>query len=309
MAAQWEVRHDAAELRGKLGRHVAPKIPIHGRPVGEHDWRAATALAVFDRPRRQVHRPALAQRLADRHRNRHHAPIVNRLAIPFLGLLLLLSACSGSGAGTEAAATTQPTAPGSGPRIGAFVIVLENHSFDQVIGSPQAPFINGLARRGALFTRYFGLAHPSLPNYLAILGGSTFGIRSDCTGCKAKDPNLAGQLSDAGVSWRAYMEGMPEPCFTEAQHGAYAKRHNPFLYFPSILGQPELCDRVVPATRLPADERSDTLPAFGWLTPNLCHDAHDCPLRAADRYLAGVVPDLLRHLGPHGFLVLTFDEG
>jgi phosphatidylinositol-3-phosphatase len=204
---------------------------------------------------------------------------------------------------------TPPPADASGLQVDAFVIVLENHSFGQVIGNPDAPYINGLAGRGTLFTRYFGLLHPSLPNYLAILGGSTFGIRSDCTDCQAKDPNLAEQLSEAGVSWRAYMEGMPEPCYPGADHGSYAKRHNPFLYFPSVVSEADLCNQVVPAERLESDRRDGTLPAFGWLTPDLCHDAHDCPLREADQYLATVVPTVLPHLSRHGFLVLTFDEG
>jgi phospholipase C len=204
---------------------------------------------------------------------------------------------------------TPPPGNASGPKVDVFVVVLENHSIGQVIGNPDAPYINGLARRGTLFTRYFGLVHPSLPNYLAILGGSTFGIRSDCTDCRAKDPNLAEQLSQAGVSWRAYMEGMPEPCFTGAEDGTYVKRHNPFLYFPSVVSEADLCNQVVPAERLETDLRDATLPAFGWLTPDLCHDAHDCPLREADRYLAATVPTVLSHLGRHGFLVLTFDEG
>ena len=221
----------------------------------------------------------------------------------------MVASCGSSGGATDTGSQSAATAPVTGPRIDAFVIVLENHSFGQVIGSDQAPFINGLARRGALFTRYSAITHPSLPNYLAILGGSTFGIRSDCTDCRAQDPSLAGQLSDAGITWRAYMEAMPQPCFTGAQHGTYAKRHNPFLYFPLVVSTPALCNRVVPASRLVVDERQGTLPAFGWLTPDLCHDAHDCPIEDADDYLAGLVPTLLQHLSRHGFLVVTFDEG
>ena len=71
------------------------------------------------------------------------------------------------------------------------VIVLENRGYGEVVGNPDAPFLNRLARRGALATRYFALAHPSLPNYLGLLGGSTFGIRDDCADCVARGSNLA----------------------------------------------------------------------------------------------------------------------
>jgi phosphatidylinositol-3-phosphatase len=190
-----------------------------------------------------------------------------------------------------------------------FMIVLENREFGQVVGNSRAPYINRLARRGALATRYFAITHPSLPNYLAIIGGSTFGIRSDCTDCSARDPNLALQLDHAGISWRAYMEGMPQPCYRGASSGNYVKKHNPFAYFPSIAGDPARCANVVPGGRLDRDLERDSLASFSWITPDICQDAHDCGIGASDRYLATTVPKLLRDLGSDGFLVLTFDEG
>ncbi len=190
-----------------------------------------------------------------------------------------------------------------------FLIVLENHEYDAVAGSPEAPYINGLAARGALATNYHAIAHPSLPNYLALLGGSTFGIAENCTECVAPGSNLALQLSRAGIPWRAYMEGMPHPCFRGAEAGDYVKRHDPFMYFPTIAAEPRRCADVVPATRLDADLRRRTLPAFGWLSPGLCNDAHNCPIAVADRYLAALAPRVLKHLGPHGLLVVSFDEG
>jgi phosphatidylinositol-3-phosphatase len=190
-----------------------------------------------------------------------------------------------------------------------FVIVLENREYGQVVGNSRAPYINRLARRGALATRYFAITHPSLPNYLAIIGGSTFGIRSDCTDCSARDPNLALQLDHAGISWRAYMEGMPRACYRGAFAGNYVKKHNPFAYFPSIVGDPARCANVVPGGRLDRDLERGSLASFSWITPDLCQDAHDCGIGASDRYLATIVPKLLRDLGSNGFLVLTFDEG
>lgn len=189
------------------------------------------------------------------------------------------------------------------------LIVLENHEYDQVLGNPEAPYLNGLAQRGALATRYYAVAHPSLPNYLALLGGSTFGVTENCTGCRARGSNLALQLSRAGISWRAYMEGLPHRCFRGEGAGDYVKRHDPFMYFPSIADVPRRCAQVVPESRLDADLRRRSLPTFAWLSPDLCNDAHDCGVEVADRHLSKLVPRITRQLGAHGLLIVTFDEG
>jgi hypothetical protein len=220
-------------------------------------------------------------------------------------LLLVLVGCGSAGSATRPAATVErmPTAPRT------VIIVLENHEFDEVIGNRDVPFLNSLSRRGALASRYYAITHPSLPNYLAILGGSTFGIANDCTACVAPGPGLPEQLSESGVSWRAYMEGLPYPCFAGAEKGDYVKKHNPFMYFEGIAGDPARCRNVVPGTQLETDLRRHSLPAFAWFTPNLCHDAHDCGLEVADRAMANLVPRLQRQLGREGRLIVTFDEG
>jgi hypothetical protein len=203
------------------------------------------------------------------------------------------------------AADARPAA--AAPRFA--VIVLENHEFDEVIGSAEAPFLNRLARRGTLVSRYHAVDHPSLSNYLAMIGGSTFGIRETCTDCRAGGDNLAAQLTRAGISWRAYMEDMPRPCFEGATHDEYAKRHNPFMYFETISSVPSRCRNVVPATRLDEDLRANELPTFSWLSPDLCHNAHDCAIAVADHWLSRLIPRITRKLGPGGILVVTFDEG
>ena len=186
---------------------------------------------------------------------------------------------------------------------------MENKDYAQVIGSPSAPYVAGLARRYALATGYYGVAHPSLPNYLALAGGSTFGITSDCTDCTVSAANLVDELERRRISWRAYLEGMPAPCFTGASAGRYAKKHNPFVYFDDVAGNPKSCANVVPLTRLADDLRARRLPRFVWITPDLCHDTHDCDVATGDRFLAGLLPSLLRSLGPRGVLFLTWDEG
>jgi hypothetical protein len=187
---------------------------------------------------------------------------------------------------------------------------MENKEFGEVIGSSSAPFINGLARRYALAQGMYAASHPSLPNYLALTGGSTFGIESDCTGCNVNaSSNLATQLSAAHLSWKAYMEDLPHPCFTGASAGEYAKKHDPLVYYNDVRDNPRLCAHIVPLTQLAADERSSRLPTFVWITPNLCHDMHDCAISTGDHFLSSLVPALLRALGPHGLLFLTWDEG
>ncbi|HET9154234.1 MAG TPA: alkaline phosphatase family protein [Solirubrobacterales bacterium] len=97
--------------------------------------------------------------------------------------------------------------------------MLENREYEEVLGNPEVPYLQHLAEKGAVATNYYGVSHPSLPNYLALFAGSTFGITEDCTDCVVTGPNLATQLSRAGISWRAYMETMPEPCYSGATFG------------------------------------------------------------------------------------------
>jgi len=223
---------------------------------------------------------------------------------PWLAAVLLLIATLAGVTGSAIGATRNHR-----PASRVVLIVLENHEYGEVAGNPEAPYLNRLARRETLVTRYRALAHPSLPNYLALLGGSTFGISDDCTECSARGSNLALQLSRAGISWRAYMEGMPRPCFDGAQAGGYVKRHDPFMYFPSIAADPRRCANVVPTRRLRADLKRRSLPAFAWIGPDLCYSAHNCNIATADRHLSMLVPRIMRELGPDGTLIVTFDEG
>jgi hypothetical protein len=189
------------------------------------------------------------------------------------------------------------------------VIVLENHEYDAVIGSSEAPYLNALARQSVLLTQYHAVTHPSLPNYLALLGGSTFGITSDCTSCDAHGTNLVDQLESKGIGWEAYMEAMPEACFTGPGSGDYAKKHDPFMYFPDIRDRPARCARVVPFDRFSGDLAAGRVPSFAWITPDLCNDAHDCPLSTADGWLAKWVPKIFKGLSPSVAVIVVFDEG
>lgn len=186
---------------------------------------------------------------------------------------------------------------------------MENAEYGEVIGSASAPYINGLARRYGLETAGYAIRHPSLPNYIALSSGTTGGLESDCTSCTVHAVNLVDQLEAAGISWKAYLEDMPTPCFKGAASAGYAKKHNPFAYYPDVAENPARCAHLVGFAVLARDLREGRLPTYSWISPNLCDDGHDCALRTADRFLAATAPALLHELGPHGVLILTWDEG
>jgi hypothetical protein len=223
-------------------------------------------------------------------------------------LALATLALLGCGSGGSGAEPIGSAAAANGSHV--FVIVMENKEHDDVIGSPSSPYVTSLAHRYASAERYFGVAHPSLPNYFALTAGTTFGVHTDCTGCQQNGRSIADQLESAGVAWKAYMGGMPRACFTGAFSGQYAKKHNPFMYYRSVVADRKRCaSRVLPEGELAKDLRSSRLPAYSFLSPGLCDDSHDCSVAVGDRYLARTVPPILRALGPRGFLVLTWDEG
>jgi hypothetical protein len=214
-------------------------------------------------------------------------------------------------AGAKVTTSTVSGTPGSAlaPRdLRIAVIVMENKEASQILGNSKAPYLNRLAQENAYASRWYGIRHPSLPNYLALLGGSTFGVTENCADCIQDARSLPDQLDAAGLSWRAYMEGVPRPCFTGKSNGRYAKKHNPFVYFKPIVNDPARCARIVGIDQLAADEKAG-LANFVFITPDLCSDTHDCGVDTGDHFLARTVPPLLTALGPNGLLVVTYDEG
>jgi phospholipase C len=231
-----------------------------------------------------------------------------RLAVLALTAVVALVGCD-SGSGSSEPPPPKPSQVQRSKTSHVVVVVMENKERSDVMGASTAPYVNRLARRYASLPRMYGVRHPSLPNYLALIGGSTFGVHSDCSGCNQGATNLVDQLEGAGVSWKAYMEGMPRPCFPGTSSGRYAKKHNPFAYFTTITSDPARCAKVVPATRLKSDLAAGTLPQFVFITPDLCNDTHDCSVAHGDQYLSRLIPPLLGQLGPKGFLVLAWEEG
>jgi hypothetical protein len=190
------------------------------------------------------------------------------------------------------------------------IIVLENKGCEEVIGSPDAPYLNSLAERYAFPSRFYALQRPSLPNYLGLTSGTTFGLTANCTDCSFRGRNIVDQLERAHISWKAYMESMPAPCFRgPSAPDYYVKEHNPFLYYVNVASNPRRCRRVVPLDRLSKDLAAHTLPRYVWISPNNCHNMHSCPVRDGDLFLSRLVPPLLRAVGRRGVIFVTFDEG
>jgi phosphatidylinositol-3-phosphatase len=193
-----------------------------------------------------------------------------------------------------------------------FLIVMENHSYAEIIGNTaQAPFINQLARRYGLASNYFAVSHPSLPNYLALVGGDTFGITTDCTTCFVSAPNLpADRVAPMGRTWRAYMDAMPSTCFI-GDSSTYAQRHDAFIYFDDVRTTSE-CGNVVPFTTFADDLVSvETTANYIWITPNLCNDMHDCSISTGDAWLQTTVPTILNspaYTSQNSLLLITWDE-
>jgi hypothetical protein len=187
------------------------------------------------------------------------------------------------------------------------LVLFENKEVSSVVGSQSAPTFTAMANRYAQLTQYYGVGHPSLPNYLALVGGSTFGIHSDCTTCLVSGRNLADTLAAAHKTWKLYAEGLPRPGFTGAGAGRYAKKHAPFLYFRDVLSRRQRLRRIVPFAQLRRDIASRSLPDFSFVVPDLCHSMHDCDVATGDAWLRRLLPPLLRLRDTAVFVV--FDEG
>jgi phospholipase C len=207
-------------------------------------------------------------------------------------VLLLAAAAPALAADNLSPSSPLPASAAGVPQFAHIVIiVMENRGDSAIMGSASAPYINSLASSYTWFDNYSAVAHPSLPNYLALTGGDTFGITSDCQRCFVSGANLGDSLAGAGISGTAYMEDMPSACFL-GDSGEYVQKHDPWVYFDSVRTTGK-CQSVVPFSQLWTDLAGNHLPAYVWITPNSCHDMHDCSVATGDRWLANVVPQLL----------------
>ena len=206
-------------------------------------------------------------------------------------------------------ATPRPLVPNFGH---IAIIMFENKEFGSVIGNPQMPTYNRLAREYTLLTQYYAIRHPSLPNYIALTGGDTFGIDRNCEDCFINATSLPDLIEASGRTWKTYQEDMPEPCFLGSTN-LYAQKHNPYIYFDPIRLDPERCARtIVPLTALQTDIAANALPNFMFIKPNICNDSHDCSLDVSDAWLTNLLGTLIPGLDATGqtyFVAMLFEEG
>ena len=182
------------------------------------------------------------------------------------------------------------------------VVVEENHSFADIVGHTDAPYLNSLAGQGALFTQSFAVAHPSEPNYLALFSGSTQGVSDDSCPHTFTTPNLGAQLISAGFSFAGYSEDLPAPGSPVCSAGKYARKHNPWVNFPSVPASANL-----PFSSFPADYA--TLPTLSFVIPNLANDMHDGSISQGDTWLRTHLDSYVRWAMTHrSLLVVTWDE-
>jgi len=195
-------------------------------------------------------------------------------------------------------------------------IWMENESFDQVVGSASAGYLTTLAGDCGVATNYSSVSHPSLPNYIAATSGSTWGIADDGSPAAhpISRPSIFSQVSEAGLMWRSYEESMSSNCELSSS-GEYAVRHDPAAYYTGIRAECRRWDVPMGTTssgRLASDLARNRLPAFAFVTPNLCDDMHDCPVATGDAWLRRWIPRITSRAGYRSgatVLFITFDEG
>jgi phosphatidylinositol-3-phosphatase len=190
------------------------------------------------------------------------------------------------------------------------VVVEENHAFQEVIGSPNAPYINSLAQdpKGALFTQSFGLTHPSQPNYLDLFSGSTQGVVDDATPATTfTAPNLAAALLKKRLKFIGYSESLPFAGFTGTSDGAYFRKHAPWVNWQGT-GHNGLPIKVnQPFSAFPTNFKK--LPAVSFVIPNQQNDMHDGTVAAADAWLRQNLDSYVQWAKRHNsLLILTTDE-
>jgi hypothetical protein len=197
------------------------------------------------------------------------------------------------------------------PRPDHVVIVIEeNHSYAEIIGNLQAPYMNTLAQQGALFTNSFGVTHPSEPNYLALFSGSTQGVTDDGCTYTFGTVNLGRLLLDAGFTFGGFSEDLPSTGSTVCNFLKYFRKHNPWVNWqqdisPSSNSLPVSVN--MPFTSYPADYT--TLPTLSTVVPNQDHDMHDGTIGQADSWLQANIDGYVQWAQTHNsLLIVTWDE-
>ena len=238
--------------------------------------------------------------MSHKHRPLRHTavPLVRRLAATAAGAALTVAGLAVTAAPAHAA--------GDVPRYDHVVVVMEeNHSYDEIIGSSSAPYINNtLAAGGALFTQSFAIEHPSEPNYLDLFSGSNQGVTDDSCPHTFSTANEGAQLIAAGDTFAGYSEGLPSAGSTVCTSGAYARKHVPWVNFSNVPAADNL-----PFTSFPSSANYASLPTVSWVIPNLNDDMHDGTIAQGDTWLHTNLDAYAQWAKTHNsLLIVTWDE-
>ena len=176
-----------------------------------------------------------------------------------------------------------------------FIIMMENTGYDTLIGNSNAPFINFVAATSGLATNYFGISHPSQPNYIAATSGSTNGVADD-NDTTIDVPNIVDQLESHGKSWKGYMQSY-SLCATPLDHACgnqlYERKHNPFISYKDVQSNPARVANIVDFSQFATDLANNTVPNYVWISPDQCHDMHGRGATPADPCDFSQVPALI----------------
>ena len=200
-----------------------------------------------------------------------------------------------------------------GPIKHVIVIVLENAAYSSVYENSSVPYLNSIGNKYALLTNYHGISHPSLPNYLAIITGTNFGISDDNSPLMhafiSNSKEVTALMEPKGITWKAYMEAMPSVCDIGST-GRYAVKHNPFVYFSDVTDNSSYCNsHVVSFVHLDSDLTKNDLPNFAFIVPDLDNDGHDTSVSFADIWLSGFLPKIINSsMFSNSVIFVTFDE-
>jgi hypothetical protein len=241
--------------------------------------------------------------------------------------LFLLAAVLGTATLCASAAAVLPQDLAMPHYAHIFVIVEENKDYDEVIGNPAAPHLNALAREYGNATQFYAETHPSEPNYVAMVGGDTFGIQDDAPHT-IDAPSIATQLEAAGLTWKDYLESIPSPgSLATSAENFYASKHSGFVDFLSVQRDPNRSQELVGFDRFYADLKAGDVPNLAFVVPNLCNEMHGAGLSApedcqflhfghlvsrGDEHAAEIVSSIMdspvwRAAG-NAAIVITFDE-
>jgi phosphatidylinositol-3-phosphatase len=220
---------------------------------------------------------------------------VRRLTVAAATFLLL-------GAGLTAAAAPQAQAATSVPRFDHVVLVMFENKASSQITSSSAPYFGSLASQGASFSQSYAITHPSQPNYIALLSGSTQGVTSDSCPKTFSAENLAHQVTAAGLTFKGYSESMPSAGYTGCSSGTYMRKHNSWVDFSNNSSAVNLT-----YASFPSDYTQ--LPTVSFVTPNMCNDMHDCSIGTGNSWLQSHLDSYAQWAKTHNsLLIVTFDE-